>query len=131
MNDTNIQKDSMQDWLFGGFSEEELLVEDILSDISSTIQKERKEKGMTQKELAKALNVSQGIISRWENGEENLTISTLAKIAIGLGLKLTNPLHNYVESSFPKYERSIKMSTKAKQVKYKFMGSKEELKGVA
>ena len=41
----------------------------------------RKEKDLKQEELANALNVSKGIISLWENGLREPTISNLVTIA--------------------------------------------------
>jgi transcriptional regulator with XRE-family HTH domain len=37
------------------------------------------------------MGVSQVMISRWENGEENFTIATLVKISDALGIKFRNP----------------------------------------
>jgi len=50
----------------------------------------------TQQELANMLGVSQVMISRWENGEENFTIATLARISKALGMALYNPLEKCV-----------------------------------
>ena len=36
---------------------------------------------MTQKEFAKKLNVSQGMVSKWESEDYNFTIESLAQIA--------------------------------------------------
>jgi len=55
-------------------------------------QRQRKSKGYTQHELAKKLGVSQVMVSRWENGEENFTIDTLAKISTALEIEWNNPL---------------------------------------
>ena len=41
----------------------------------------RKEKDLKQEELANALNVSNGIISLWENGLREPTMSNLVTIA--------------------------------------------------
>ena len=63
-----------------------------IGQIAAIIQRQRKEKGYTQHELANKLGVSQVMVSRWENGEENFTISTLAKISAALGIEWNNPL---------------------------------------
>ena len=51
----------------------------------------RKEKGLSQKALADKLGVSQQLISRIENGKENISLITLANIlrALGKELKIT------------------------------------------
>ena len=41
----------------------------------------RKEKGLTQNQIAKALNVSQRTISFWEKGERECDLQQLIKIA--------------------------------------------------
>lgn len=49
----------------------------------------RKEKKMTQKELAEKINVSQAQIARVENYTYTPTLKTITKIADGLNLQLT------------------------------------------
>lgn len=56
--------------------------------IAIAITKKRLEYGMTQKEFAKKLNVSQGMISKWESEDYNFTIESLAQIAEKLELNL-------------------------------------------
>jgi len=52
--------------------------------IGQFIAKLRDERGMTQEELAKALQTSQSAIARIEKGEQNLTTSTLSKLSHAL-----------------------------------------------
>ena len=79
-------------WLSDYLSKEERIAAIYIGQIAATIQRQRKEKGYTQHELAKKLGVSQVMVSRWENGEENFTIATLAKISAALGIEWNNPL---------------------------------------
>lgn len=79
-------------WLTELFTPEEIMAGDIQTQIAVSIQRKRKERNLSQKQLAEQLGVSQGMISRWENGEENLTIETIAKIAQALGMGMQNPL---------------------------------------
>lgn len=60
--------------------------EDIKQQIGSMIQEARKAKGMTQKELAKMLNVSQSAVKGYESGKQNLTIETMHKLSGILGI---------------------------------------------
>ena len=53
--------------------------------IGENIKRVRKEKGLTQKELAKKLNVSEPMISQYES-KETLKLETLRKIAMALGV---------------------------------------------
>lgn len=49
----------------------------------------RKTKKMSQKELAKAIGVSQPYIAKIEDGEENLTIETIVKLLSALNIRLS------------------------------------------
>ncbi|GHU62269.1 hypothetical protein AGMMS49983_03430 [Clostridia bacterium] len=79
-------------WLLDALTEEDIVAAEFAAAIASSLQTQRKRLGLTQKELACRLGVSQVMISRWENGDENYTVATLAKLSTALGLKLYNPL---------------------------------------
>jgi ribosome-binding protein aMBF1 (putative translation factor) len=49
----------------------------------------RKQKNLTQKMLARKLNISQQMISRIESGGENISLLTLKRIADELGVKVS------------------------------------------
>lgn len=48
---------------------------------AESLMKERKKKGLSQEELAKQLNVTQGLISQYENGTTLPTVFLAVKIA--------------------------------------------------
>jgi len=79
-------------WLSDYVSQEESITYKYIAQIAAAIQRQRKARGYTQQELANKLGVSQVMISRWENGDENFTVATLAKISAALGMELYNPL---------------------------------------
>ena len=79
-------------WLTDSFSEEELTEIKLLGRLSAVIQRQRRALDMTQDQLATKLDVSQGMVSRWENGEENMTIETIAKLAVALDLSVQSPI---------------------------------------
>ena len=83
-------------WLSDRLTLEESIAAKYIAQIAATIQRQRKAKGYTQQELASILGVSQVMVSRWENGEENFTVATLAKISKALGMALYNPLEKRV-----------------------------------
>jgi transcriptional regulator with XRE-family HTH domain len=56
----------------------------LLSQIGLRITKRRQDLGMTQRALAEAIEMQPGNLSRIENGEQNVTIRTLCKIAEAL-----------------------------------------------
>lgn len=74
------------DWLVKGISDEQLKREKLLAKISGKIQLKRIELNMDQKSFAKYMGVSQGLVSRWESGTYNFTISTLVSICEKLSL---------------------------------------------
>lgn len=45
--------------------------------------------GLTQRQLAKRIGITQSSLARFESGRTNPTLSFLQKITSGLGLKLT------------------------------------------
>jgi len=57
-------------------------------DIGSRIKNERLANNMTQHEFAKKAGISQQMLSRIEKGRENVSISTIEKIAKTFGLKI-------------------------------------------
>jgi len=57
--------------------------------IADTIARRRKELGLTQKELAERLNVSDKTLSRWETGKQIPDALTLLEIAKALGLSIS------------------------------------------
>lgn len=81
---------------------------DVLSTIAVEISKARIDRNMNQKEFANLIGVSQGMVSRWENGNCNFTIETLVDIFCKLGKDLylcfENPvstISNVITGNFP------------------------------
>lgn len=81
-------------WLTDSLTLDERMAAESIAQIAATIQRQRKVQGYTQQALAKKLGVTQVMVSRWENGEENFTVATLAKISSALGMELHNPLES-------------------------------------
>jgi len=87
-----ISKAKESSWLSDYLTQEESDTAKYIAQIASIIQKQRKERGYTQHELANMLGVSQAMVSHWENGEENFSIATLVKISSALEMEWRNPL---------------------------------------
>jgi transcriptional regulator with XRE-family HTH domain len=68
-------------WIIDLIGQEQLEAAKMRAQVMMAIQAYRSENGLSQTALAKEFGVTQGIISRWENGEENLTLETIAKVA--------------------------------------------------
>lgn len=62
--------------------------ENIIQNIAYKIAKLRQDSGLTQKKLALLLNTQQQVISRIENGNQNISLGMLFKISKILGAKL-------------------------------------------
>ena len=60
------------DWISYGFSETELKTIVELAKISAQIERERLEMGMSQKEFAEYMGVTQEMVSKWESREYNI-----------------------------------------------------------
>ena len=57
----------------------------LIADVAKAMREARRASGLTQSELAAKVGISQQIISRAEQGRNDLRLSTLRKIAQGLG----------------------------------------------
>ena len=87
-----ISNTQVNTWFIDELSDDERRAAEYIAAIAVSIQQERRSQGLTQKEFANRLGVSQTMVSQWENGEKNFTVSTLVKISLALGLQLCNPL---------------------------------------
>ena len=76
-------------WLIEGISESQLLAEKTMAHVAGEIGLKRVELGMDQKTFAKYMGVSQGMVSRWESGMYNFTLTTLTEICDKLGLSFS------------------------------------------
>lgn len=63
-------------------------------EFGSFIAQQRKEAGLTQKELAEKLNVTDKAVSRWENGHGYPDIETLESLSIELNVSLLELMHS-------------------------------------
>lgn len=61
-------------------------MEDEAVKFGKNLKRIRTEKAMSQGDIARALNVSRGYISNIENGKQNLTITTIGRLAKLLGV---------------------------------------------
>ena len=73
-------------WLTKGISEEQIKIEKALSVIAAKIYTKRTQMGMDQKAFAKLMGVSRRMVSRWESGTYNFSVSELIRICEKLEL---------------------------------------------
>lgn len=78
MNNVN---NKMLDLLSEYTSRSDIYAAKAIAKISMSIFNQRKELKMTQKQFAKMMGVTQGMISKWESADYNFTIETIAQIA--------------------------------------------------
>lgn len=72
-------------WLKDCFTDAEWEDTRIRAIVSAEIQLARLERKMDQKAFADFMGVTQGMVSRWENGDYNFTVKKLSEIAVKLG----------------------------------------------
>ncbi len=82
---------TMLEALSQNMTAEELLLASMQSMIAAQISIRRQDLGLSQQQLADKLDVSQALVSRWEAGDANFTLSTLVKISQALGLRMQPP----------------------------------------
>ena len=63
-------------------------VTNIIENIGAVIRTRRKHLGMTQQDVAEIAGVQRQTISRVESGNGTVAVSTLARVAIAVGLDL-------------------------------------------
>lgn len=77
-----------QEWFkekMAAVSPEIMLEIQLSAAITARIDAILKEKGMTQRELARKLGRSEAVVSRWTTGFPNLTLRSIAEISTALG----------------------------------------------
>lgn len=76
-------------------SAEEAALSSLEAIICGEIIAQRIKRGMTQKQFAEFMEVSQSMVSKWENGTCNFTLQSLVKIAAKLDLTLQSPISGH------------------------------------
>ncbi|MBC8575864.1 helix-turn-helix domain-containing protein [Yanshouia hominis] len=83
---------------------------------ASTLHRYRMSLGLTQTEFATKYGISQSLVSKWENGDENLSVKSLLQICTICGCKLA-----FVPdalSEIPQEQRQIRTFCNAPSSKY-------------
>lgn len=86
--------------LFQDLTDVDIKASDLKFKISKAIYRKRKELNMSQKEFAEFMNVSQGMVSKWESFEYNFTIESIVEICCKLDLNFDVT----IESEVAKYK---------------------------
>lgn len=68
-----------------------------MMEIGNVISAKRKERGLSQEQLAQEINVARQTISKWELNETLPDIESLRKLAVFLGFSIDSVLDIYVD----------------------------------
>ena len=77
--------------------------EELLRDIGQRVARARRERGWSQEQLAEAIGIQPVTLSRWETGDRALSLSTLGRIAVVLGVGLGDLLDVSRELPVPEH----------------------------
>lgn len=105
MNATQEFFDLMNSYL----SKSDIYEAQTIGRIVAELVRYRTENNLSQKELAKELGVTQGMVSRWESGDYNFTIKKVCQLCEKLGL--TMELKMQKESEMEMAEESAAFDT--------------------
>ena len=111
------------DALSSNLTKAEIIAARLIAKISVSITRKRIELGMNQKQFAEYMKVTQGMISKWENGNCNFTIEKLAEICEQLDLELDIKIQD-VKKQYLDTFQDIENTNEIKCVKYKNFGEK-------
>lgn len=90
MNDKNLEQEQLFFETLSGSEKREYFTMFFISELVFALTKKRKEKRITQAELAKKMGVKQAYVSKVENLEKIPTIETIAKYCYSLNFSLAN-----------------------------------------
>ncbi len=120
------------DWLTEGLSKAEVKSIIELAKISARLEMKRLDLGMTQKEFAQFMGVSQGMISKWESRDYNFTIATLNEICERIGLVFDPLIREAEESEFKQIEFHKKTKKQIQKInKYTNEDRTDQSRGIA
>lgn len=74
-------KEDMFEFMSNYISKSDVYAANVIAKVSMFIYKRRQELQMTQKDFAKMMGVTQGMVSKWESADYNFTIENIAHIA--------------------------------------------------
>ena len=76
----------MYEFISNYISKSDIYAASVIAKISAFIINYRYKTGMTQKEFAEFMGITQGMVSKWESAEYNFSVESIAQIAEKLGV---------------------------------------------
>ena len=76
----------MYEFVSNYISKSDIYAASVIAKISAFIINYRYKTGMTQKEFAEFMGITQGMVSKWESAEYNFSVESIAQIAEKLGV---------------------------------------------
>lgn len=92
----------MYEFISNYISKSDIYAASVIAKVSAFIINYRYKTGMTQKEFAEFMGITQGMVSKWESAEYNFSVESIAKIAEKLGVTfdiLFTPENEYLANS--------------------------------
>ena len=71
----------MYEFISNYISKSDIYAASVIAKVSAFIINYRYKTGMTQKEFAEFMGITQGMVSKWESAEYNFSVESIAKIA--------------------------------------------------
>ncbi len=94
MNNSKYDIDSLLDLFEDCLDPSDVLLSKLMTQISTSITRERLKKNMNQADFAKCIGASQSQVSRWEQGDYNFSLKKIAEIAASLNLDVNISMYN-------------------------------------
>ncbi len=89
MNNKTIEQEELLYSKLAGETKKDYFVDAFISGLCFALRDARKERGMTQSDIAKLMGIKQSYVSKMENYEKVPTIETVAKYLYALGCPIT------------------------------------------
>lgn len=120
MSIQNLMKNAKSVDLFSDMPEKTKKEIDLKGKIAAAILNKRYELNMNQTEFAKFLGISQGKVSKWENGEVNFTVDAFEEICRKLNLNCTFEINSL--GSYPSPVSKIWKAFSTSQIDFAHIG---------
>lgn len=126
---TNIFDNAVEfdNGLFDCLTKSQKAKAEIKGKLAGIIFNKRAQLGMNQKEFAKHMGVTQGLVSKWESSQYNFTVETLVDILDKLDMKLEMLVDDYCVHTNREPKEAVVFEFYKSSNKWDFSGNMSEL----